>query len=534
MVIVKKNRKFMLFTFLLGGLLTLSNQAYGFFINGGGHYSLRGETRTHPRFAKDSGYHQGIDQNFRLDAEIRSSDTTSFNFEFRIFDDHRKAYMGDNSDPNDCSEHDDGRVRNTGSSSECKGRHQNSLMPGYEGYTPKVTKAYAKIATPYCLIEAGRRGRHWGMGMYLNEGTGHFDTEWSIYDGVTCDINIQKTQTLGFSVGYDKITETGADISMESKSDTTYGAAKPSDDLDQYFFTIEYDNRKVNAGKDFSQHIGIYFANIMGGDDLDTDIKIADLYLSFYLKNFIIQQEVLFRLGKSADPTFARLGGKSSFEDEIVTNDVNSIAAAGKIEYILSKSGSIVGPAEYNQGNFESHSLFLEYAFAPGDRDGYQSEYDSSGNRVERKNKTATAVAFHRNFKPALLLFNGRSQSDKLRVDGIFDPGRVMNTTVVGLGYQFKSIDSGNVEVKLVGAQLNNSMPKYIKDQYIDAEKKPIGYYSRDLGYELDVKYNMKLGKRMEWGFAGAAAIPGDAWKVEDGEDATINFLLQAHSTFKF
>ena len=92
----------------------------------------------------------------------------------------------------------------------------------------------------FCLLTGGRRGRDWGMGMILDSGKDPFDTDASIYDGVTCDINIQKSQTLGFSFGYDKITETGATVLTSSEADsTTYGPTNKNDDLDQIFVTLE-------------------------------------------------------------------------------------------------------------------------------------------------------------------------------------------------------------------------------------------------------------------------------------------------------
>ena len=58
-------------------------------------------------------------------------------------------------------------------------------------------------------------------------------------------------------------------------------------------------------GFSFTKHIGFYFANIKSGEDASTDIKIADLYLGFFLENFLIQNEVIFRQKNPQYPNLA-------------------------------------------------------------------------------------------------------------------------------------------------------------------------------------------------------------------------------------
>ncbi|EFX60158.1 hypothetical protein DAPPUDRAFT_345059, partial [Daphnia pulex] len=286
----------------------------------------------------------------------------------------------------------------------------------------------------------GRRGRSWGMGIFLDDGSKPFDTDASIFDGVTCDINIQKSQTLGFSVGYDKISETGGSILSTGARSSNYGPTNHGDDLDQFFLTIEYNDQRANVGRDFSKQIGIYFSNVIGGTETKTDVKFGDLYVNFIMQDLVFQNEVLFRLGRSADPNWSRLGSARTFNDteDQVNNELQGIALAGSLEYFVSRGGAYVGPKDYNQGNATSHSLFVGYAYAPGDPDGYHPEYPSD-DAPSARDKKVKAIAFHKNFKPALLLFNGRKRNDNLRIDGVFDPYRVMNATVFNTGYRYKS-----------------------------------------------------------------------------------------------
>ena len=81
--------------------------------------------------------------------------------------------------------------------------------------------------------------------MYLDEGLGVFDTGISAYDGISCDVNIQKTQTLGFSAGYDKVSES---MSVANYYETDSSSTR-SDDLSQIFASLIYDDSKANQSK---------------------------------------------------------------------------------------------------------------------------------------------------------------------------------------------------------------------------------------------------------------------------------------------
>lgn len=523
---------------IIAAIFTNSTPSQAFFFTGNGQYSLRGITNTKPSFDKNDRSYQAIEQSFRLNGEFRSSDRMSFFLETRIFDNERSAYMGDKTGLVNCGKPTDDPMPNLGSSYDCEGKHQSSIEPRYKPYIPQITKAYVKYATDYCLVTAGRRPREWGLGMYLDAGNDPFDTDWSVYDGVTCAINLQKTQTLGFSVGYDKITESGASIFM-SGDDDFYGASENRDDLDQLYLTLEYNDDPQNTGRDFSQQIGIYFANILGGSNSSTDIKIADLFINLNLKDFVVKQEILFRLGETAEPNAARLGGvysraSTSGDEAREKNDVQSIAAAGSFEYFISRSGNVVGPAKYQAGTAKSHSLFFDYAYAPGDADGYYPVYSQDPGEPSPRDKNAQAVAFHRNFKPALIFFNAPPESDQLRIDGAFDPFRLMNVTMYSLGYRYQSLQNGNFEVKLISGQLNESIPEDAKSMYQAKDRKPIGYSGTDLGWELDLAYNKNFGASFDVGVEAAVALPGDAWKQRESQDTENSYLVQTYASFFF
>ena len=97
-------------------------------------------------------------------------------------------------------------------------------------------------------------------------------------------------------------------------------------------------------------------------------------------------------------------------------------------------------------GKVTKQSLFFEYAYAPGDEDGYHDDYTSdiqndanAGQNL--RDSSVKAMAFHRNYKPALILFNDYSDSPMDDyVDGVYDSQRVMNTTIMALDIATKAL----------------------------------------------------------------------------------------------
>jgi hypothetical protein len=531
-----------------------ASQAHGWFLDGTGHYALRGETETNPGFNKAHGTYQAIEQFFRLEGEVKASDTMSFNLEMTLFDNPRAAYLGDTAEPKECAprETDSGLPLTT-----CEDRYQDPMEPGYRPYSPRITQAHAVYSSPYCLLDVGRRSREWGLGAVLSSARDKFDTTASVFDGITCNVNTQKTKTLGFSFGYDKLAETGTatynpyddpSISAEEDKETyydaykrkraraNYGPGNSGDDMDQFFLTIDFDDRKANSGAFFTKNIGIYAANVTNRAT-STDMKIFDLYTGLFLGDLAFQNELIFRVGRSSAPSWVRLGGKRGGYDRdgnvsLASNNLQAAGFAGGLEYSAGRSGSLLGPKEYNQGDFQRHVALFEWAYAPGDSDGY---FDASAGLDEtRRDRKVTSMAFHRNFKPAMILFNLRPYLDSTRVDGAFDPGHFVNATLFALGYRYENMKNGNVQVKGVMAQLNQTMPKDVRRHYDSKNTRPVGYAGNSLGYELDLNYTYKVGSHLELGIGAAAALPGDAWNTEKGQAPSADYLIQSAAAFTF
>lgn len=490
--------------------------------------------RTAPGASSGRGLHQATDQSFLLDAEARANDAASFFLEFRLFDDPRNAYLGDSPLPRDCN----------GEESSCKDRdgktrYQHSSEPGYKKYVPKVSKAYFSYAFDYCILDAGRRGRDWGLGLFMDSGTRPFSIASSIYDGINCHVNLQKFQDMGVSFGIDKLAETGRDIRSNPDDPAKPGPSNIKDDMDQYYFSIYLDDRTSHPNATFNKHIGFYVANIrsgaLDGGGAKTEMSVADMYLAFYFPRITWRNEFIFRLGKSADPNYLTLGGGYESSGEPTTNNLNAIGFGGNVDWLMSGPRSTQESSPYASVSGNRHILFLDYAFAPGDRDGYYNDFTGKTDLgIQKRDGYATALAFHPNFSPALILFTGRSEIDDLKVDGVFDPVRIMNAQVYSLGYRFEGVDIGNFETRLLYSFLNMTPQDEVINHYRTQKTKPVGYYGDELGLELDLKYWRSLSKGIDGGLATGALFPGKAWQVEDEEQAKNSYLIQAFLTFNF
>ncbi len=566
----------------LGFTMTSATGAHAFFLDGNGYFGMRGETRVNPDFQKDRGTYQATEMRLDLNGEVRANDRASFNLRLGIFDDRDGNYLGDSAKPSTCEPR---RSADGSVDTSCEGRNQGtSNGSGYSNYKPVIREAYAKYAFNYCLLTAGRRSRDVGLGILHSSGKNPFDTDASVFDGVTCDVNIQKQQDLGFTFGFDKLQESGtwtnnpydrplaepgAEGTFTSNTpnkSTRFGANNPSDDLDQIFFGITYDDRKSKLAGSFAKHVGIYFSNILGTDS-KTDVKFLDLYTGLYYGNVSFRNELVFRMGKTASPDVVAMGGKRLDADgnAAATNNVQSIGLAGQFDYTLAKSGASLGPAEFNEGNATRHSLFLTYAYAPGDADGYYQDHAGLGDTTDAagvvtkglnstigegmRNDNAKAMAFNKNYKPAMLMFNGKSTSKYLNTGGVFDSQRVTNVALYSLGYRYENQENGNFEVKLITGRLIETMPSEVKAWYDTKPKpptssadktndpyydRPMGYSGSDLGYELDLLYTWQYRREVELGAGIAGALPGKAWEVSVENKPTTTLGLMGSFALKF
>ncbi|MEI8024772.1 MAG: hypothetical protein WCI18_00355 [Pseudomonadota bacterium] len=503
--------------------LIYASPSYAIFWSGNGFYSLRAVGLTDPDAFPDTGSYQAIEQHLSLNAEARVNDRASF-------------FLGLNIHP---TKNDSGLL---GGDSKA-----TTTEPSAKDANVVFSTAYARLGTDYCLIEAGRRPRDWGLGLLYSSAKRPFQYNDSVFDGVTCDVNIQKSQTLGFSIGLDKISE-----GSRSPSDDVRGV-----DVDQYFFTIEYDDKLSPSSSPFTKKIGIYVSNITSPSSANlgkTDIKYLDIYGRFTgFKAFSLFSELVFRSGKSKDPSWGSFGAAP---DSDAT--VDSIGLASRLEFILSASGGESADLNSNL-QLSKHLIFVEHMRAPGDSDSYyrgqrQGETDRFATITsEQRDTSASGMAFNRNFKPLHILFNGRD-SGKNNLPGVYDSDRMVNAAVTAMGYKYESSQSGVFEVKLAKASLLETAPADVKtywdsvtksnqstekteraDRKIDVKSDvPVGLNSNDLGTELDLTYTFPGSKDLKTSLMGSYLKVGNAFDTSLERSPKSQFLLSAQFDLTF
>ncbi len=533
---------------LLGVVSLMATASYGVFLDAAGHYGLLGDMRSRSAFS-DKRY-RAVRQSFSLLGEVRHNDRLSMFLELRLFPEPRTALLGDRAQPRQCARRYDQENGVLLPPGDCVGEHQDIGAPAYEQLLPRITQAYVRYGFEYCLLEIGRRGRDWGLGMFLDSGRQPFAVQQSVFDGVTCHVNVQKNQVLGFSVGYDRLVETGTHVSVpahfptqqEDPSGRNFGATSADDDVHQIFFTLEYDNREAANNSGFTRVTGGYFASIFA-ENSDISVKFFDLYMALFYRGFSAHTEFLFRLGKSADPSWHLWGGKRGDIGQEVRNRLNAIAVAGNLAWEFHQSGTAVDKTQNLQQPQQRHTLLFDYVITPGDADGYyrdlseQEEEDEAMRKklaMSNRNSDVKALALHQNFNPALIFFNAAHAGHAdLRVAGVFDPYQLVNVYLFALGYRYENFIWGDIEVKLITGQLQKGIDSTAKEYYKGKDTKPIGYYGKNLGYEVDLKYTYRIEQELELGLAAAVAIPGKAWKTS-AEGQKQNYLVQTSVAFNF
>ena len=165
---------------MLAMCLLGATSASGVHFNATGHFGLKGISRTAP--IGGTGTYLAMERDFQLMAEARINEDISVYLDTRIWIyPENEFYYG-----------------NTAATTTACGDGSEACDEPFTGnstYAPfdlTAQKAFARIGTDYCILEVGRRGRDWGMGIYLDAGNDPYDFEASIYDGVSCDVNAQR------------------------------------------------------------------------------------------------------------------------------------------------------------------------------------------------------------------------------------------------------------------------------------------------------------------------------------------------------
>ena len=62
----------------------------------------------------------------------------------------------------------------------------------------------------------------------------------------------------------------------------------------------------------------------------------------------------------------------------------------------------------------------------------------------------------------------------------------------------------------------------------------PVGLHGKDLGFELDLEYKMRVNQDVDWGIALGALVPGKGLQTNYLDRSEYDYLLQTDLVFKF
>ena len=469
--------------FLLLVSLVSSVEGFSYFLTGSGHYGVKPEFKRNPDITSSGNYFT-INQSFRLNTELRAHERASFFGEIRLLENPREARMGSSLQNSDI------------------------FAPKYDFLVPKITKLYMTFVTDYVVFEVGRRPRNWAQGLLYDSGEKPFSSFASTYDGVTAYLNPSKSQSLGFMGGYDLLHDN------EKAAKIRY--------FNQIFGGVYYDTIKLEGAGPVSTNTGLYFAHMFDSGTEDdavasSSVSFCDAFFNFVFRpiNLEWKNEILGVWGKAAGSRVIELGGG---KDANASDTLGSFSVATNLTWSFLESGSFHGPKEFMKGNYRRHLTFFDFVFLPGSSEGAKPH----ANRTSDK---ATAFKANPNFKKTLILHNARPKVDSnsnIKVDGIFDPFRMMNVMLYSVGYRYEDLSIGNFEGRFSYATLHKTH---------DVANK-VGYKKNGstLGFEADLSYSISFGKEVEVGADLGVFVPGDALKTD--KKAATTLLAQASVIF--
>ena len=485
--------------FMMG--FTSQNQlAYGAFIHASGYFGLLSSGLYNPHFNSLTDDLQATEKYLTLDVEVQSGDLLSLYLDVRLWPETTGSLLGE----------------------EVGVMGQEADFYFYNDFTPTVTEAYVEASTRFCLVNVGRRARNVGLGMFWNDASAPFDAQQTLFEGVSCELN-SAVQPLGVTLGVDKLRE--ADPMNQG------------DDLSQFFVSVAFDDRQRDAGYDLKKQVALYYAYVSShkphdyGEQKD---KYLDILAGLYYKGLSFETEGLIRMGKAKGQSWESLGGRSG-----QSSTINAFALYSTLAYELPVSST--ENAEYQ------HEIFVEYVYSPGDEDGYYKGTDTFLTESKRS-ADITAMPLNMNFKPALILFNMRT--DAFDIDGVYAGDYIVNSHVFGGGYSLAHQKYGEFHAKVIHALMDQEMPDEVysyfyhyplsadnlPDEYYEfpeAAAVPVGFYGRHLGTEVDLSYGYAFTDNLAFSFTAGYLFAGKAMNVDQdkpantyGFDLTLLFTL--------
>ncbi len=446
------------------------------FLNADGYYALRGE------FAKNRALNDEIFSRYDvirhrlwLTLDFKLTDKLSVLSSVGAFYTDGEDYLGDHyANKELIGQYDE--YKNSSAFS-----HQ--LDPVNWG----VYRLWANYLSDYGNFIFGRAPKHFGLGLYYNEGRGLFDSQNDTVDQVAY---YNSLGALNYRVGYDKFQETSSCV---TPCTDVFGAINGSDDMYGFYISLNYKLEK--------RVFDFYWEQIRRGLD-DTKINLYLLAANLDFFPFFLRAEMDVMDGRTQDQWVKKKLGGLDLDAE-TSNKVKGVSFLMQTGYqFLAK-----------------HQAQVDFGYSSGDPDLFEQS--------DSRDNSAKSLGFHPNHRPALLMFNypveimELSDSTTYSNTPLYSDG-VLNAFYIKPSYQYKGSSFGSITVQGIYGWLNKTNPT----------EGQMGY-DKELGFELDVLYHKLLTPQIGLNLDAGLMLAGDAWKSDD-VSAKHSYLFQATMQFLF
>lgn len=494
---------------ILAGLLLFSigypGQGHAAFINASGYLGLLSSGLYNPHINALSGDYQTFEKYLSLDIEIQSGDLLTLYLDVRLWP-QGGSLIGE----------EEGMV----------GAESDFYF--YDDLTPTVTEFYVEAASNICLFNAGRRARTVGLGMFWYDAAEPFETQQTLFEGVSCEVH-SGIQQLEVTLGMDKLRE----------GDPMH----QGDDLSQLFASIAYDDREF-APYALKKQVALYYAYVTSHKPHDfgqQKDKYLDIMAGLYWSHFSWETEGLIRMGKASGESWETYGGRPNQYSGLnalalyTTLKASFPAPYGiTVEQAAGNNHNHDGHDNHEEHSGIEHEVFVEYIYSPGDEQGYFKGSDTYLTGSKRSDQIS-ALPLNVNFKPALILFNMRTED--FDIDGIYSGDRIVNAHVFVGGYSLMHERFGEFHGKIIAALMDKEIPDFVysyfyhnpipeaeidEDYYEFPEevKVPVGFSGRYLGTEINLTYGYAFTDNLSFELTGGYLFGGSALQVNQTSPA--------------
>lgn len=382
------------------------------------------------------------------------------------------------------------------------------------------TLAFAEYASEFGLFRVGRMPKHWGLGIWRNDGGRGPSPEgrWLVEGGTgtvidAIEYSVDFRDNLLFTAAWEKSWE----------GDPT----SRSDDGDAWTLELVVSNESPETpSSGLRRSVGIAYSRYA---DPDTKLNTVDLASTMSFDAIELEGEILYVDGTSTSNAYDALGGPASCQNpgtaaadctEFTKRGVDNLALLTRVRYWLSDRAANATAAIGQLRTVptalrpNTQSVGLTLGVVTGDNGAFETQ--PSG----RTDNDVTGGAMHPNIRPALLMFG----APVAEAPGM--PGAIVRNAWFARGdYRFEAPDLGTITPSVIWGRLQQRRGDGAQEGY--------GRYE-DLGLEVDATYEYTTRDQLSLGVQAGIWFPGAAWAQTGSErpDVAYGFQVMAGTSF--